>query len=276
MYSNSRINCFKMCPKQFEYRYIKNLYPIGESDALFLGKLLHKGVELKDQAKFLEFIENENIVSSEKTETLITLALAMTEAYFKVFGYNEIVHNELYFKLPLENHILQGYIDGIIEEDDGLWLLEIKTASQVNKDYLDKLKFNDQINKYLYAAHKNVLENFNIDKPILGVKYRIIKKPQIRQKQSESIMQFRQRLVEKLQEEDYITEIILKRTVDELEESIQDTIQDINMIEQTTRFTKTLSACSTYGRCAYMELCCKEENAEALYIERVERGEENE
>jgi hypothetical protein len=199
----------------------------------------------------------------------------MVEAYFNRFGYNEIVRNELHFELPLGDYKLQGYIDGIIEEEDGYWLLEIKTASTVNKDYIDKLLFNDQISRYMYAIKNNYVEDFNLDKPLLGIKYRIIKKPLIRQKQNESIMEFRKRLVEKLQEDDYIIEQVLTRTDEEIIDCMEDTLQDIITIENTKKFTKTLSACSTYGRCPYMELCCKEENAELLYSVKEERRDED-
>lgn len=279
LYSHSRISTYKMCPKQFEYKYINKLVPLeSNNNNLFLGSLVHKGIELKSEQDLLNHIEELKYTVTEGNGTLITLALAMVEAYFKKFGYNEIVRNELHFNIPLDNITttkttdlqFHGYIDGIIEEEDGYWLLEIKTASIIDKTYIDKLIFNDQIERYLYATANGYLENFTLDKPLLGIKYRIIKKPLIRQKQKESIMEFRQRLIEKLQEEDNIIEVILNRTDEELEDSIKDTLHDILTIETTTRFTKTLSACSTYGRCPYMELCSKEEQGELLYIVKEE------
>ena len=274
LYSHSRINTFKMCPKQYEYKYIQQLTPLGgNNNNLFLGGLLHKGVELKSISGLLNYIDELNTTPNEDTETLINLALTMTEAYFTKFGYNEIVHSEIPFMVDIEENIgFRGIIDGLIEDDNGYWLLEIKTASVINKEYIDKLKFNDQIERYLYGLQNGELENFKLDKPILGIKYRILKKPLIRQKQNESIMEFRNRLVDKLQEDDYIVELELNRTPEEIDDAMKDLIQDIKSIKCTERFTKTLSACTTYGRCPYMELCCKEENAELLYIKKEERS----
>lgn len=277
MYSHSRINCFKLCPKQYEYKYIKHLYPLSDNNNLMLGNILHKGIELKSIPQLLNYIEELNITPNESTETLVTLALAMVEAYFKKYGYNEIVKNELHFEFPFEENDfkLHGYIDGIIEEPDGYWLLEIKTASIINKDYIDKLMFNDQISRYMYAVKNGFVEDFKLDKPLLGIKYRIIKKPMIRQKQKETIVEFRNRLIEKLQEEEYMIELLLNRTDEEIMECIRDTAEDIITMKTAGRFTKTLSACSTYGRCPYMELCCNEPNGELLYMKKEERTEEN-
>lgn len=275
-YSHSKINTYKMCPKMFEYKYIKKLTPLADkSNNLFLGELLHKGVELKSIDKLLEYIDTSNYTPTEESETLITMVLAMVEAYFLKFGIKEKIHNELYFTLPIDDDMFEGYIDGLIEEEDGYYLLEIKTASIVDKTYIDKLRFNDQIERYLYGISHGEIENFKLDKPILGIKYRIIKKPLIRQKQKESIMEFRNRLIEKLQEEDNIQEIILSRTEEEINEAFEDIKYDINIINYSNRYTKTLSACSTYGRCPYMELCSKEENAELLYIIKEERRNKN-
>ena len=117
----------------------------------------------------------------------------------------------------------------------------------------------------------------NPNKPILGIKYRVLRKPMIRQKKDETVDQFRKRLVEKFTEEsdDYLFEFILTRTNEELDECLEDIKSDINQIETATRYTKTLSSCSMYGRCPYMELCMKQENAQLLYIERKEKEEQN-
>lgn len=278
IYSHSRTNTFKLCPKQFEYRYIRNLYPLSSSKGLALGKLLHKGIELKSSNNLNEYVDDIDASYNEETENIISLAMAMTDAYFDKFGINEKIKNELHFLLNLDGYNFQGYIDGIIEEEHGYWLLEIKTASRVDKEYIDKLKYNDQVSRYYYAIEQDMVDDFKLDKPLLGIKYRIIKKPLIRQKASESIVEFRNRLREKLNEDGYIEELILTRNRDEIEDCILDTIEDIKAIEHATRYTKTLSACTTYGRCPYMELCSNEENAELLYIERPmeeEGGEED-
>lgn len=266
-YSHSRINCFKQCPMMFKYKYIDKLEPLGTREALNIGKAFHYGLEKKSSDAALEYMEREELFTDEKAETNKALVLAMIDCYLEKWG-NENTTREIEFRLPLNDHAeLLGYIDGLIEEDEGYWLEEDKTASIINKDYIDKLQFIDQPTRYLLAAEK-----LGLNKPILGIKYRVIKKPLIRQKQGESVEQFRKRLVDKYKEEqdDYIFEFTLTRTKEELEECRLDLLQDIETIESTKRFTKSLGGCSMYGRCPYMELCMKEEHADLLYIERKE------
>lgn len=280
-FSHSKINTFKMCPKQYEYRYIQKLYPLEDSNSLIFGKLFHKAIDLKSPQKFLDYVDTLNLPSDDRTENNITLVLAMLDAYIAKFGYEQNIQYEVELNTNIEGEEFIGFIDAIEETEDGYWLHEYKTASIIDKDYIDKLSFNDQTNRYLYIVKfcQNALKNFVLkpNKPILGIKYRILKKPLIRQKKGESIMEFRNRLVEKMMEEESIVEVILTRTDEELQETYLDMCSEINMIKNVTRFTKTLSACSTYGRCQYMELCSNIEGALNLYKQSTkEGGEDNE
>lgn len=265
IFSHSRISCFKQCPKLYEYKYLKNIYPISDNDNFYLGSLVHKGVELGSVYKLNNYLDEIDVPFSEKQETNNVLSLGMVEAYFNKFGNNEQILHEVHFEIEIQGKKVQGYIDGIIDTPNGYYLMELKTASQINKEYIDKLEFNDQISTYYYVILNNLIEGLKLDKPLLGIKYRIIKKPQIRQKINETVDEFRNRLVEKLSEEDYITEVVLHRTAEEVNEHIEDLIEDINTIENTKRFTKSMCGCTTYGRCPYMSICSKETNYESLY-----------
>src|SRR5699024_328444 len=128
--------------------------------------------------------------------------------------------------------------------------------SRVDDTYLAKLDFNDQISRYW-----SIMEKI-LDKPILYVEYYIAKKPLLRQKKDESIIQYRNRLVERLLEEDNIIYKKIDRTREQLDEAYEDFIYDINTIKNTTRYTKNLSVCSTFGTCPYIQLCMG--NKEAL------------
>ena len=156
----------------------------------------------------------------------------------------------------------QGFVDGLEEDDDGYWEHENKTASMVNDVYIKKLDFIDQPTRYWYMLEKV------LDKPILGCKYRVVKKPKLRQKQSESVIQYRNRLIERLQEDDNIIEEILKRTPDEITDAIDDMKYDMNTIKGCTRYTKNLTACSMFGQCPFMDLCAGVEDAEYLFKEK--------
>ena len=86
LFSHSRINCFKQCPKMFDYKYNKHLYKIeGDSDSLLLGKAFHRGIELGDVGKLEQELDNNNDFLNEKAETNKVIVLAMVEAFFNKF-----------------------------------------------------------------------------------------------------------------------------------------------------------------------------------------------
>jgi hypothetical protein len=267
MYSHSKVNCYKQCPKLFEYKYIRRLAPIEESPALAIGKGFHKCIELNDVDLALEWMDEQTDFLNESAETDKIIAASMGEAFLKKYpDHNKgNIRHEVYITHTLPNgEVVQLYLDGLLELDEGYIIREYKTSSRVDDTYLAKLSFNDQISRYWSIIEKE------LKKPILYVDYYVAKKPLLRQKKDESITQYRERLVERLMEDDNIINITLNRTREELDEAYNDLIYDIDVIKNATRYTKNLSACSAYGTCPYMQLCMGSENALAGFIEKEE------
>ena len=266
LFSHSRINCFKQCPKMFDYKYNKHLYKIeGDSNSLIMGKAFHRGIELGDVNKLEKELDENDKFLNQENETNKIIVLAMVEAFFNKFpNHNEgDVKHEVKIETQFGGHDFIMFADAIVEEPDGFILREYKTASRIDKTYIDKLKFNDQISRYCLAIEQVY------GKRVKKIEYYVAKKPLLRLKQSESLEQFRQRLVEKITEdEESIQYFELERTREQLDEEKDDLIYDMEQIEKTTRYTKNLSACSCYGNCPYLELCMKEKDAELLYEER--------
>lgn len=268
MFSHSRINTFKQCPKMFDYKYNKHLYKIeGDSDSLILGKAFHRGIELGDVGKLEQELDNNNAFLNENAETNKVIVLAMVEAFFNKFpNHNEgDIQHEVEIKTTFGGHDFIMYADAIIEEPTGIVLREYKTASRIDSTYIDKLKFNDQISRYCLA-----IEN-KFGKPVKKIEYYVAKKPLLRLKKDETLEQFRKRLVEKIMDdEESIQYFELDRTREQLDEELTDLVYDMDTINKTTHYTKNLSACSCYGNCPYLELCMKQKDAELLYEVREE------
>lgn len=250
MYSHSRINCFKQCPMLFKYKYIDKLVPLGaDTKPLSMGKAFHVGIENCSSQAALDYMNNDEYFMSQENENDKVIVLAMVDAFLKRFPEAKTWEHEKYMTgKMIEDNDFQLYIDGLEKHGDGYYIIELKTASRVDQTYIDKLDFNDQISRYYYMAEQNGYK-------ILGIKYYVVKKPLLRQKQSESIEQFRQRLVDKIMEEDSIYYTLIERTPEQIDDCIKDTIYDMQTIENTTRFTKNLTACSCYGTCPYIDLC---------------------
>ena len=262
-FSHSRINTFKQCPKLFDYKYNQNLVKIdGDSESLMLGKAFHRGIELGDVNKLEKELDENNDFLTENNETNKVIVLAMVEAFFNKYPHHNEgdVHHEVKIETTFGNHDFIMFADAIIEEPDGIILREYKTASRIDSTYIDKLKFNDQISRYCLAIEQEY------HKPVKRIEYYVAKKPLLRLKQNETLEQFRNRLVEKISEdEESIQYFELTRTREQLDEELSDLIYDMDTISKTTHYTKNLSACSCYGNCPYLELCMKEKDALLLY-----------
>ena len=261
MYSHSRINCFKLCPKLYEYKYIEKLVPLGaDTKALSMGKAFHTGIEHGSSDAALEFMEKDEYFMSQESENDKIICLAMVDAFLKKFPEAKTWEHEKHLVGSMvDKDDFQLYLDGLEKDGDGYWIIELKTASKIDETYVDKLDFNDQISRYYYMAKKEGLK-------IHGIKYYVVKKPLLRQKKNESVEQYRERLVERIMEEDSIFYTEIHRTPEQISECIEDTKYDIEVIKNTTRFTKNLCACSMYGtRCPYMDLCRGIKDAELLF-----------
>lgn len=267
-FSHSRINCFKQCPKLFDYKYNKHLFKIdGDSDSLIMGSAFHRGIELGNINALEKELDENNDFLSEGNETNKIIVLAMVEAFFNKFPHHNEgdIQHEVKIETTFGNHPFIMFADAIIDEPDGIVLREYKTASRIDSTYIDKLQFNDQITRYCLAIEQEY------HKPVKRIEYYVAKKPLLRLKQNETLEQFRNRLVEKITEdEESIQYFELHRTREHLDEELSDLIYDMDTISKTTRYTKNLSACSCYGNCPYLNLCMKEKDAELLYEVREE------
>ena len=272
-FSHSRINCYKTCPKMFEYKYIKHLFPIdGDSTSLILGKAFHRGIELGDVNELEKELDNNNDFLDEGAETNKVIVLAMVEAFFNKFPHHNEgdVKHEVEIKTSFGGNEFIMYADALVEEPDGFILREYKTASRIDDIYVNKLEFNDQISRYCLAIQQQ------FGKKVKKIEYYVAKKPLLRQKNGETLEQFRERLVEKITEdEESIQYFELTRTKKQLDEELEDLVYDIETINNTKRYTKNLSACSCYGKCPYLNLCMKEKDAELLYEVKEEGDERN-
>lgn len=272
-FSHSRINTYKTCPKMFDYKYNQHLFRIdGDSTSLILGKAFHRGIELGNVEELEKELDDNNDFLDENAETNKVIVLAMVEAFFNKFPHHNEgnVKHEVEIKTEFGGNEFIMYADAIVEEPDGLILREYKTASRIDATYIDKLEFNDQISRYCLAIEQE------LGKKVKKIEYYVAKKPLLRQKNGETLEQFRERLVEKITEdEESIQYFELHRTKEQLEEEKEDLIYDMNVINNTKRYTKNLSACSCYGNCPYLNLCMKEKDAELLY-EVKEEEERNE
>lgn len=280
IWTNSRLKCLQTCPMKEKFRYRDNLVPTGKRRALQIGTAVHKGIEMWSVAAGVQelkagFAFPENTEEANEQTIALATVQAMLEGYFAIYDEFTEHHPEATFDLgmryPIKGGKLRtsramricGKIDDIAVIDGAQWLVEYKTASQIDKSYFDRLYVDSQITMYMMAARRM---GFN---PV-GVIYRVLKKPLIRQRQNETVEAFTERLrMDYLQRpEFYYYETRLYRDQSDLEAFERDLWYQAKQAEKNAqkgfcgRYTQS---CSAYGTCPYLPLCTNESGAELLF-----------
>lgn len=242
-YSYSRADCFNKCPYQYKLRYVDRLLTIDEYDPrspLILGTAVHTGIET-DVDSAIQFYYSQYPVI---TDSHIEEAIKLTNLIPKV---KNILPANGEFEVEISTPNFKGYIDYLYPLDDGTYgIIDFKYSNNVD-NYLKS----NQLHIYKYFAEK--LLHIKVSK----LQFLFIPKIQIRQKKSESQIQFRKRLSEVLSEANpNLVQV-------EYEESKVDKfLNDVQTIQNTSDFTKNVSKLCDW--CEFKNLCLKEDDIDML------------
>lgn len=185
---------------------------------------------------------------------------------------------------------LKGYADGVIEaptrtgsiqpppdspyrEGDvmahtltpgHLELVENKLVGQITNTQIRKLVLDRQVTLASYGLWRAT------GKPVTKIHYRYVKKPQIRQKQGESVQQFCDRIIAdyRSRPDFYSHEETLFRTTEDMlrvECEVWYWAQQLRDLRRQRLYDRNTSSCDDYGGCPYIPVCCGEPDAMALY-----------
>lgn len=200
---------FRNCRKACDWRYVNELVPIKRDHNLSFGSLIHECLEKwhrnRDLSTVLNHIDRSlpGRSNDEGQKADWHLAMAMMKSYaerYPVEGF-DVVFLEKTFEgkivnpatgAPSRSFILAGKVDGIVCINGRFYLLEHKTASQMDGDYLEKLWTDFQIT--LYAHY--VEQVFGIK--IAGIIYNILVKARLQQSKGETEAEFEVRRAELL------------------------------------------------------------------------------
>lgn len=165
--SYSRIRVWKSCHYDHYQKYVNKLVPKKKSPALIRGSIIHECLEAYYNGKSWkkvwqrfadEFYEEAFEEEIESLGDIPYMAKELLEAYFHFYEKEdegtEYLNNELHFELPLIDDInLEGYIDAIIEDEDGkIWVKDYKTFRSMPE--YNSLRFNYQSAIYMWALRE--------------------------------------------------------------------------------------------------------------------------
>lgn len=225
-------DCFQSCPKRWYWRYHRNLAPLEDAFPLVLGRYYHMGIaDVRRQLMFEREIANPtgkglgpsraNLIPTDNDPGRVAQFLVKLYAdYYKddpleyvaveqPFAFwlkkpSELVHQSASYNDSEGTHILPemrekvpgiiftGQIDALAIYEDKLWVVESKTASQVDTDYLAKLPLDAQVTAYSLGAMSWLKRKENreirkrVHSKVAGVIYDVAGKPRRQYRDGES------------------------------------------------------------------------------------------
>jgi len=199
-------NSFRNCRKACEWRYVKELVPLSRDQRLTFGSLVHECLEMwhggSDLDCVLDYLDRSmpNRAQDESERSDWHLATAMMTGYAARYPSEdfEVVALEKTFEgiiinpttgAPSRSFTIAGKVDGLVRmrATGEHYLLEHKTASQVDGDYLEKLWTDLQVTLYAHYIEQT------LGIRIAGVIYNVLVKAKLQQGKGESEAEFEDR-----------------------------------------------------------------------------------
>jgi hypothetical protein len=253
-FSYSRVDCFKRCPYKYKLRYIDGLDTLPTYEAanpLHVGSCMHTGIErgvdaaLKQYYDYFPVMDDLQVNEAMKLEHLIPLV-------------QDIIPAGGQFEVKIETDEFKGFIDMLVPRGGNVFdIYDFKYASGVGYEYngtADEYLPSHKMQGYLDSAQLHIYKHFyeltHPDHKIGGLYYVFIPKTMIRQKKTEDLFQFRQRLQSELNE--------MEIMVEEVEydfQKVRKYLDAVETIKATSEFPKKCTKLCDW--CEYKQYCKK-------------------
>ena len=211
----------------YKLKYIQELTTLEKNEHFAVGTALHTALEKGLPTAVEEFYNSYNVIDDNVVNEVIKLHYLVPKVQLPQGGMYE-------YRIDKQDFI--GYIDYIVQNENGKYDIYDFKYSNNKEHYLNS----PQLHLYKYYA----------DVEIENLFYVFVPKTYIRQKQSETIFDFRQRLIKVLKE---LKVDVVK--VDYDSEKINDFLNTVNDINQETEFEKTESKLCDW--CEFKNYCQK-------------------
>ena len=184
--SYSKAGTFIQCPRKYELRYVEGLEAPFDCDAanpLEIGTMLHEVIELGIDKATENYVAKYPVLTDLMVNELMKMRVLGPRAAELVWDSCDC--EEPVFETELDCDGFVGYIDCLIPRGKGLWtMLDFKYSNNVDR-YLESSQLS--VYKYFY-------ERSHPGEIIQDTAFLIVPKTMIRQKKTEDLYQFRERL----------------------------------------------------------------------------------
>lgn len=279
----SMIRSYQTCPRKCYWQYIQAIETIKKAEALDIGTLFHQLIEWYE----LGISPEEQQPLTEYDEEKLMKASCMATAYINELGSKmeseyRYINTEHEFTMPIyndegnitRNFNLAGKVDAVVEDIKGKrWLIEHKTASIVDGDYIDKLSLDMQISIYMMAYRHESPETAPV-----GVIYNVVQKCPLRRLQAnkrrekpETLEEYRTRITQwYIDNPSAVSQFNIHFTDNDINDVRSDVwmwADDINRSMRSAQWQRNTSAChGIYGKCAFLPLCMGNMHDASMYI----------
>jgi len=264
--TQSELSAFGKCERYHQLRYLKRLRPMLQGLPLRFGTAFHLGIEHGNPQAAGQFVRKglERAFIQEdrqRVEIAAGQVESMVRGAIKAWsGSEQPSEREVEFCVPLINpetgrpsrrHRLGGKVDGVGADRT----YEYKTTSRLDRDYIDRLEVDQQVDTYQDAMSRV------LGRRIRQSVYRVALKVSIRVRKNESVPEYLRRVEEEYQTkpERYFHEEIVDRSDDQIELWRKDAWEKHLRIlsnESGGHAPRNANSCvGRFGRCEFLDLC---------------------
>ena len=275
--SHSSIGTLLNCGQKFEFSYERRLSLISTPAPLRLGRAFQAAIVAEDPQVGMQMVLDDRQVfdeeagASAQVEAMTVAAAARN--YLDRYGAPR-GEGEFPYRVRLRNPWTGAYsrtfdLLGFADELDGDELIENKLVGKIDPATVQRLPLDRQIALSCYGIWRAT------GTIVKRVRYRWTRKPQIRQRNGETLAQFLSRLeadyADPERQDFYGHEEVLDRTVDDLiriEAELWDWAEQLRNARKRRLWARDTSRCAEYGGCAFLPICTGDPDAIHLYRER--------
>jgi hypothetical protein len=280
--SPSSLQLFMGCNRRYFYKKIAKVPIDGDApedqESFEVGKAFHKVLEnTKHSLTGISYDQVRETVSEFKVENVdqaAPLIFAMLKSYDDMHKKSglEVVACEL----PIETDTFYGITDVILQDGDGWYIGDMKTAASFSQNLIPTLPRHPQLN--LYVAHRHFIAEklgLNVEK-FQGCRYRLTTKSKIGRKDGEVLEKYINRLSGVVRSYDFF---IPKALLDpeelrQMHAKVWDYIEKNRHELDASKFPQNPGGCMSYFKpCEFWSKCHKRQFTDELKITAIVSGE---
>lgn len=186
--SYSRVGTFTQCPRKFAFNYVEGLTVPFNCDAanpLTIGTMLHECIEEGVDEAIAKYVAKYPVMTDLMVDELMKIRVLGSRARELALGMVDDGVDPVFETKIEDDSGFVGFIDMLIPRGEGLWtMLDFKYSNNVDR-YLES----GQLSVYKYFYEKT-----HPGEIIQDMAFLIVPKTMIRQKKTEDLYQFRERL----------------------------------------------------------------------------------